>query len=353
MKKKIFVSHAVKDKVLADSLVDLLQTGANVPFSEIFCSSLEGMGIPSGKNFVEYIKDQIQNPELVIILLTPNYFESHFCLCELGATWSMSHNKLVLIVPPLKFSDVKGVLSNIQMNKIENSDSLNEFIEEFNQILSVPGFSFARWDNKKKKFLDALPLLLAKLPQPEKIPLEKYNELVSHYNESQKAFSESEELIEELKLQIEKLKKCKDAKEVKAIIKEDLVDQEVFDELCMHAKKEIDKLPKVVGYFLYKKYLGHEKVRLNYYDNSDLFDSANNAVENGFLGTDEDYFILLEKDKKIKNAIKAIDELSSFLSEEASVDFNETFYEENDYECSLENKQFWKKYLVPANYYLN
>lgn len=30
MSKKIFISHAAKDKTLADALVDLLQTGANV-----------------------------------------------------------------------------------------------------------------------------------------------------------------------------------------------------------------------------------------------------------------------------------------------------------------------------------
>jgi len=110
MKKKIFISHAVKDKKLADSLVDLFQTGMDIKSRDIFCSSLEGLGIPSGSNFIEHIKSQLQSPEVVVALLSPNYFESQFCICELGATWAMSHELIPILVPPASYKDLKGVL---------------------------------------------------------------------------------------------------------------------------------------------------------------------------------------------------------------------------------------------------
>lgn len=58
MSKSIFISHAVADKALVDRFVELLQIGSNVNGEDIFCSSLEGMGIPTGKNFIEFIKSQ-------------------------------------------------------------------------------------------------------------------------------------------------------------------------------------------------------------------------------------------------------------------------------------------------------
>ncbi len=43
----LFISHAEVDKPLVDPFVDLLQTGIDVPRTSIFCTSLEGMGIPN------------------------------------------------------------------------------------------------------------------------------------------------------------------------------------------------------------------------------------------------------------------------------------------------------------------
>ncbi len=80
----IFISHASDDKELVDALADLIQLGIGVPPDRIFCTSLEGQGVPKGKNFIDFIKEEIQEPALVIVLLTPRYYESLFCVCELG-----------------------------------------------------------------------------------------------------------------------------------------------------------------------------------------------------------------------------------------------------------------------------
>ncbi|WP_461256141.1 toll/interleukin-1 receptor domain-containing protein, partial [Treponema sp. R80B11-R83G3] len=95
--KEIFISHSSKNKSIADKLVDLIETGIGVSSDNIFCSSLEGMGIPSGKNFINFIKEQITEPKIVILLLTQSYYKSIFCLCELGASWALSHNIIPII----------------------------------------------------------------------------------------------------------------------------------------------------------------------------------------------------------------------------------------------------------------
>jgi hypothetical protein len=76
LSKSIFISHAVKDKTLVEEIVELIEEGIGVPETEIFCSSLQGYGIPAGQNFVTFIKDQLIEPKIVVLILTPAYFES-------------------------------------------------------------------------------------------------------------------------------------------------------------------------------------------------------------------------------------------------------------------------------------
>lgn len=84
MSKPVFISHAVANRELADRLVDLFETGVGIPDGDIFCSSLQGMGIPSGVNFADFIRGQIRDPRVVVLVLSQEYFNSQFCVCELG-----------------------------------------------------------------------------------------------------------------------------------------------------------------------------------------------------------------------------------------------------------------------------
>ena len=219
MTKRIFVSHAVKDKSLADAFVDLLQTGTNIPSNEIFCSSLEGLGIPSGENFVEHIKSQIQAPDVVITIVSKNYFASQFCLCELGATWAMSHRILPLLVPPLKYSDVQGVLTATQLAKIDDSDSLNQFAEELTTIVSSSKLNIARWDVKKKRFLESLPSVLAKLEKPNIVAFAEHSRVLAELTDTKAALEEIDAHNNELKSLVAQLSACKDKEQVKAVRK--------------------------------------------------------------------------------------------------------------------------------------
>ena len=71
--QKLFVSHAVKDGELAEEFVDLLYVGVGVHPDEVFCSSLPGMGIPTGTAFVEHIRSKVTAPELVLLLISPEF----------------------------------------------------------------------------------------------------------------------------------------------------------------------------------------------------------------------------------------------------------------------------------------
>ncbi len=156
MSKSIFISHSIKNREVADALVDLLETGIGIPDSEVFCSSLEGLGIPSGVNFVEFIRSQVESTDIVILLLSKEYFESHFCVAELGASWVLCHRMVPLLIPPLAYGDVKAVLTGIQLLKIEDKVALNQMHSEIIEALAIEGKTFERWEVKRDSFLNTI-----------------------------------------------------------------------------------------------------------------------------------------------------------------------------------------------------
>ena len=174
----------MKDKPIVDAFVDLLQTGANIPYDEIFCSSLEGLGIPAGENFVEHIKEEIQTPDLVVAIISENYLSSQFCMCELGASWAMSHNMLPVLVPPLEYADVQGVLKSTQLVRINDEKGLSQFASDVDDIFPKIKVNIPRWNAKQKNFIKALPKLMKKIDAPTNISSNKHESVLKELDEA-------------------------------------------------------------------------------------------------------------------------------------------------------------------------
>lgn len=150
--KRIFVSHAHADKLLVDALVDLIGTGVGIPSEEVFCTALEGLGIPAGSNFLDYIKGEIQKPEVVLLLITDNYLKRPFCLAEMGAAWAMSHKIIPLVGGMIGPSDVGVVLGATQILKLEEDNGLNQLFQELTTALGIKNLNIPRWNAKKQQF---------------------------------------------------------------------------------------------------------------------------------------------------------------------------------------------------------
>ncbi|MBN1215213.1 MAG: TIR domain-containing protein [Candidatus Lokiarchaeota archaeon] len=345
-KNEIFISHSSNDKDIADLIVDLLVTGTNVSNKVFFCSSLEGLGIPKGKNFIDYIKEQIQEPKLVIMILSPNYFESGFCMCELGASWILSHSIYPILVPPLLYSDVKDVLLGIQIAEINNKSDLDDLRDEIINIFNIKDSSTARWEIKRNQFLKKIKVVLKNIKHPGKVKYSEYKDIQNKYNQALEEYENSQNEIESLKNLIEELKKCKDSNEVNKIIISNLDDDEKFNCLVDNVKKEFRQVSVIVKRVLYyetsKKFFTPDP-----YDNG-IWSDIEEEADRGFLCIDYDENIVSvnSDDLLIKKAIKAIKKLDKFLSEEVSSEFWELYEKENKHPPKLSNKRFWDYELM-------
>jgi TIR domain-containing protein len=124
--KKLFLSHAVKDKELVDAFIELLEGGVGIEKEAIFCTSSEGQGIPTGEDFNPFMRTELQQASIVVALVTENYYESAFCLCETGGAWYGEKPFIPLLSPPVNFGDLRGALYGKQAGLLNETRSLNE-----------------------------------------------------------------------------------------------------------------------------------------------------------------------------------------------------------------------------------
>lgn len=139
----IFISHSTKDKVLVEHVVDLLQSGMGIGRDRIFCTSLNGT-LPTGEDFISTIKEKMQEYNVVVAIITPEYLKSLFCVMELGAAWMSAEIVFPILAKGIKYSDLeKTPLKSIQMRCCQKEDDWYAVYDEFLklQIISKPDTS--------------------------------------------------------------------------------------------------------------------------------------------------------------------------------------------------------------------
>jgi hypothetical protein len=181
-----------------EPFVDLLHVGLNLKQEDIFCTSLEGMGIPRGSNFVEFIHKQFKSSDFVIMVITPKYYESVFCLCELGATWITGRDAMPFLVPPLEFEDLKAVLAGVQVGFIDDKRALNELRDRLIDAKIASGAT-DRWETKRDTFIASFSKIQKKLKGRDLVPAAEHEKLKEKYRVAQDTIVEKEETISTLK----------------------------------------------------------------------------------------------------------------------------------------------------------
>ncbi len=343
--KTIFLSHAHKDKTLADKLVDLLTNGCGVNPNNVLCTSLEGKGIPAGtSNFIEYLREQIREPKLVILLLSENYFASHFCLCELGAVWGMGLSCFPLVVPPTDKNKLKATLAVTQAGDVSSKGYLDELRDAVQEKVGC-GVPTATWNVKRDAFLNGLDDVIESLPAPISVPPEKLKDAQNNYQAALEDIGKKEKQIETMKAQVADLEKCKDKEQVGTVARKYSTENEVFEELCTKAQSALSKLQVATRVAMFWTTRGDNYIPKDQYE----WDQVRVAAAVDEVCPEEDCCYLNEDHPRVSKALDALSELREFVDDledaESESEFERRFEEENDFPLSLSNKDFWNEFL--------
>jgi len=156
MLEKIFISHSSQDASIVEEVIDLLED-MGVKAEQIFCSSFQGYSIKLGEDFLQRIKDELNSNVLVLFMLTPNFYKSPVCLCEMGAAWVKTSKHIPVIIPPIEYKDIEGVIPLTQGFKIDEPlkwNLLKEQVEEWFGIANKASASV--WERKRDKAISAI-----------------------------------------------------------------------------------------------------------------------------------------------------------------------------------------------------
>jgi len=343
MSKSVFISHAVKDTNIAAEIVDLIEQGIGVPETEIFCSSVSGYGIPTGMTFVTYMKDQLLEPKVVILLLTPSYFESKFCLSELGAAWVKSHFIFPILVPPLGYDDVKDVLLGTQVSKIDDDIKYNELRDRLGQEIKLDAKTSTKWDTKRRSFLKNIEPLLAEVAGPTTVPAAKFQEMEDKLAEAQVELDAYEEQITKLKKQLAETEKLKDRKAVSELQEQygEVANEPVEKTLSDLADKVRDALSALkytsVKVFALSEHYG-KPYSIDVYNDRSEFEEASRR---GVFTTDP-YDQTVWTSTKMQKLAKALERLDSFAQTESATLTNVAMERDEDIPIDTSTQDFWE-----------
>lgn len=337
----IFISHSGKDAPVVEAFSDMIKHVLSLKEENLVCTSLLEQSIPNGIDYNDYLSIKINKADIVIILLSPNYHSSSYCIAELGATWALGKEKLLFHILDEDFSDVHATQITNQSAKFSEK-TLCDLFDVLSRKINHNARNTVAQNRKIKEFLEKLTELVNKIPDPEIVSFQKYNKLKEEKIEIEKNASKIDEENEKLKSMVEKLEKAKDKKEVDKIKKEYSDESEQLEDILDKIERFHGKFPKVIREVLFYHFKGE-----GYPYDEDYEDQIRNSINKNLISYNKESkeCAIVEGDNvELDRYIECIGDLSGLLDLDEG-GMSESFYDElkDKYGCNpdLSNKKFW------------
>lgn len=343
----IFISHAEDDKPVVGGIVDLLQMGCNVDNNLIDCTSVEGAGIDIGSDFVEWVHEHLTDADLVILVASPNYLASRFCIAEMGAAWALEKDVFPLVLPG-QDRDVGGVFLGRQTAVVERT-GLDQLRDKIAKHYPDAAENTARWSAKCEEFLQSLEGRLEELPEPDVVTREQLEAAKGRAHEAIQMNQELSQQKRELESLVSDLEEAKDAEEVERIRQSHLSPPAHFNELVEKAQEELKELTSVEVRSLFAYFYGDP-----WKPQSDTWrayeEEIKKAVQSKWVSEDEDFrgdHVLMANidHPRLREVVETLEELRTALGEDLDPEFIENQQRAKECLFEIDNRQFWDEVL--------
>ena len=154
-RRRIFISHATEDALIAGALARLLRLGCNLDEGAIFLTSSAEYSVPSGEDWAAYIEAELRSTALVVALISPAFLRSEFCLCEVGAQWMLRQPWHPMLLSPATAADANRLPQRPQATPIDRPSSLDELRDRIETLLGAVT-STTGWNTNRDAFLQAV-----------------------------------------------------------------------------------------------------------------------------------------------------------------------------------------------------
>jgi len=157
VKKKVFISHSSKNKKIVEEFIELIET-IGLDNNQLFCSSIKGYDIPAGKQIYEYLRQELNEDILSLLIISNDFYESKTCMCEMGAIWVQAKKSIPIIVPPLSYNNLEpeGIFRHIKSVLLTDRDDLDKIKDEVCSHLDIKQPEQYKWERHRDSFLKSM-----------------------------------------------------------------------------------------------------------------------------------------------------------------------------------------------------
>lgn len=154
----VFISHSAQDKRFVEALVDLLES-LGFTSENMFCSSVDGYGIPLSHDIFETLRALFSEHDLYVIFIhSPRYYSSPVSLNEMGAAWVLKTDFCSILTNDMEFSEMKGVVNanslSIKVDSEEAPARLTELKDLLTKKFSLIPMDHTKWERKRNGFFN-------------------------------------------------------------------------------------------------------------------------------------------------------------------------------------------------------
>ncbi len=293
---RIFVSYATPDRELANAFIDFLRLGCNLLEEQVYSTARPGT-IPPGTGFVEHIRSGLDRASMVVLLLTPSYYESRFCLAEAGAAWIQQKVRVPVIVPPITYANLEGVQLGEQAVRIDSPSALDDTRDLISEVMGGRVGTGA-WNAQRDRFLNEWTVRYSQHVAPATaVPADDYAAVVAaaerHERELGDLRDETQRLsryTRDLATQNEQLRqRVQDAPPPPQLEGDELGQVIVDAEAAIAvAVRHIGKLPGVAREAIFQQFHSHDSLTVGGAGDRFTYETARDAEERGYVQWRED-----------------------------------------------------------------
>lgn len=126
---KIFISHSSQDQHLAAGLIRMLLDCTDLSKNDIRCTSVPGYEYEGGKNWSEAIRQEVEQCEVFIGLVTENALKSSMTMFELGARWMIGKSLIPCVLHQQDIPNAPKVLKDLHTIVMSIEHNVMNFID--------------------------------------------------------------------------------------------------------------------------------------------------------------------------------------------------------------------------------
>jgi hypothetical protein len=326
---KVFISHASLDVDFVDPFVDtVVRLGCGLHPAELFYSSGQDTGVPSGSDLMAHVRAQVETTDLVVAIISPTYVTRPVCVAEMGAAWGISGKFFPILVPGMPRTALTGVLSTMLIKYADQREVLDELADHIADCVGHKPKA-ATWGRYVEKWLKAVGGLATKVPVPDIPTPEEVSKIRDRVEELREALGEAETEVERLEEENQQISALKDKAEVD-VIRLPTDQWQRLEALAQQARDALRKLDMWVAEALRADLFGNGMEWPNGYEDQFGLSEVRTLVDDGELVEsyggerlvpDYDFSDVQEARDAVGDLIKFIEKVDPEISDQFKAEY--------------------------------